>query len=1086
MSTNTRRCHYSTLAAVRRNTSNRAVVTAITALFVFLTLSPSALAQVTGGTVSGTVTDPAQSPIPGAQVIISNVGKGENRTLMTDESGFYSAPNLTPGNYDVTVSANGFTSAIQKNVVMTVGQQLSINIQLKVGDVSEKVEIQAEAPGLATTSSTLSNVVEGRIVRELPLNGRDWTQLATLEPGVHTIEAQSQVAIGNALRANRGNGTQMTIGGNRPQQNVYRLDGIVINDYSGSGPGSVLGTVSGVDAIQEFSVITGNASADYGRTSGGVINAVTRSGQNQVHGSAYEFLRNSALDARNFFDGATVPPFKRNQFGASVGGPIYLPHFGEGGPSIGYKGTNRTFFFFDYEGLRQDLGSTTVNIVPSRAARAGQLAGGKVTVDPKIAPFLALFPLPNAGESGDIGFFSFASQAVTKVNFFTGRLDHKFSEADSLSVNALTDNSQTTGPDGSNFTLIGQTSKRKFVSLEETHIFNSDLLNVARVGFSRSLVNAPIDLGGIDPKATDTSIGFVPGKNVGVIQVTGLTSFNGGVGSEAESDYQYNSYQVYDDILYNRGAHSFKFGAAFERIQSNESNVSNPGGLFAFGSLSAFLTNRPQSFSASLAAANPKIYLRQSVIGAYAQDDFRVRSNFTLNLGVRYEMATVPTEKYGHLSTLANITDTTPKLGSPYFKNPTLLNFSPRVGFSWDPFKDGKTALRGGFGIYDSLPLTYQFTLLAISDAPFFQAGNVTTLSQGTFPTGAYPRLSSNDLRYTYVEQNPKRSYVEQWNLNVQRQLPSKVVLMVGYVGEHGVHQPFRTNDANVVLPTQTAQGLVWPLPRGSGTRVNPAVGTINAIAWLSSNTYHGMNVNVSRQQKGLRLGLSYTWSKSIDNSSSSVSGSNFNNSLIAPSLFFPQLMRGLSDFDVRHNLVVSYLWEIPHPKSAEGAFKWTTDGWQLGGIFRKASGLPFTPVIGGDALGLRSTNPLDWPDRVNTPDCKNPVNPGDPNHYIKTECFVVPQPNNRMGNSGRNIAIGPGLTNFDLSLFKNNHITERVNLQFRAEFFNVLNHANFSVPTRAQATLYNANFAPVSSAGVLSSTSTTSRQIQFALKLIF
>jgi hypothetical protein len=359
-------------------------------------------------------------------------------------------------------------------------------------------------------------------------------------------------------------------------------------------------------------------------------------------------------------------------------------------------------------------------------------------------------------------------------------------------------------------------------------------------------------------------------------------------------------------------------------------------------------------------------------------------------------------------------------------------------------------------------------------------------LAQGSLPTGAYAALTGNDLRYAYVEPNPKRSYVEQWNLNFQRQIPAGIVFQAGYVGQHGLHQPFRTTDANIVLPTVTAQGLVWPTPRASGTRLNTKVGTINALAWLSTNTYNAMNLRVSRDHKGMRLGVSYTWSKSIDTSSSSITGANFNNSIVGPFLFFPQLMRGLSDFDVRHNVVFNYLWEIPQPGAARGFVKTVTGGWQLGGIFRAASGLPFTPTIGGDPLGLRNSATFDFPDRVNSAACRNPVNPGDPLHYLKTECFIVPQPGTRLGNSGRNIAIGPGIRTFDLSLVKNSHLSERVNLQFRTEVFNVLNHTNFSVPDRTSAQVFNQNLQPIASAGRLNGTSTTSRQIQFGLKLLW
>ncbi len=1072
------------------------VTRVIGALLILMALSSASQAQVTGGTISGTVTDEQSAAVAGATITILNVGKGETRTATTSDNGFYTVANLVPGNYDVTVTASGFSTAVQKNLVIEVGQEVRTNVQLKIGGVSANVEIATDPVAINTTSATLSNVVGGQTVRDLPINGRDWTLLAALEPGVHTIEAQSAISTSGNARANRGFGTQMTIAGNRPQQNNYRLDGISINDYSGSGPGNVIGSTLGVDAVQEFSVVTGNASADYGKTSGGVINAVTRSGQNQFHGSGYEFFRNSALDARNFFDGATVPPFKRNQFGFSVGGPVYLPHFGEGGPAIGYKGTNRTFFFFDYEGLRQDLGTTTVLTVPSRAARNGQLASGTITVNALVRPFLNIFPLPNGPETGDTGSFSFSSQAVTKENLYTLRIDHKFSEKDSMNGIYLTDPSEDHSPDNYNFAQIGQTASRKMISLEETHIFKSNLINVARIGYSRSVVAAPITLGAINPLATDRSLGFLAGSPVGSITITGISIFNGGIGAVGETDYHYGSYQAYDDVLLTKGSHTLKFGGAAEYIQSNVFAGGDQLGRYVFGSLKSFLLNQPTSFNAVIPGQTTTIYLRQKVFGGYFQDDYRVRPNLTLNLGLRYEMATVPTEKFGHLTNLVNLTSNPPgpRLGSPYFNNPTLRNFSPRLGFAWDPFKDGKTSIRGGFGIYDTLPLTYQFGLLVVNANPFSQAGSVTspTLSTGSFPTGGFPRLTANTLRYSYVEPNPKRSYVEQWNFSVQRQLPGQIVATVGYIAEHGVHQPFRTNDANIVIPTVAADGsLVWPTPRASGTQLNPNAGVINALFWQASNTYHGMNVNLTRQQKGLRLGLSYTWSKSLDNSSASIAGGTFNNDIQAPFPFFANRFRGLSSFDVRQNLTFNYLWEIPRPRFAkEGPLKRIMEGWQLGGIYHARTGLPFTVTTGGDSLGLKNANAFNLPDRVNTPACADPINRNNPDNFIKLECFVPPSPGTRFGNAGRNQYIGPGLQDFDLSLIKNTKINEQVKLQFRTEIFNVFNHTNFGLPDRTTAQLYsftNSTGAFTSTgARKLNSTSTSSRQIQFALKLSF
>src|SRR5215813_4156121 len=455
--------------------SKRIFANVLGLLFLCLVLSSSVFAQVAGGSISGTVTDASGAVVPNAQVTVLNTATGVMRTLVTNDSGFYNAPNLLPGPYQVKTSASGFATMVER-LELTVGAEAVVNVQLKAGEVTEAVQIGGDVSAIEQASSTLSAAVQGKTIRELPLNGRDWAQLATLEPGVHTIDTQNLNTLGNAGRVNRGWGTNITVAGARPQQNNYLLDGISINDYSGGGPGNTLGANLGVESIQEFSVVSANPSGEYGKTSGGVFNAVTRSGTNGLHGSAYEFIRNSALDARNFFDGPAVPPFRRNQFGVSVGGPIRK---------------DRTFIFGNYEGWRESLSTTILNTVPSRAARAGQLTSGTVTLNAKVIPFLSLFPPPNVSESGDTGQASAVQKAVTDENFYTIRGDNKFSDADSMHGTFLSDSGVSTSPEPLQTLLQANFSRRKLITFEETHIFGPNLVNTARVGYSRVVANAP-------------------------------------------------------------------------------------------------------------------------------------------------------------------------------------------------------------------------------------------------------------------------------------------------------------------------------------------------------------------------------------------------------------------------------------------------------------------------------------------------------------------------------------------------------------------------------------------------------------------
>ena len=708
----------------------RAIWRTIAILAIMLCIPAArAAAQSAGGTILGVVTDPTGAIVAGGTVTITNIGTGVDRVVETNGEGLYVAPNLIAGTYNLTIAATGFTSAQFENIVLTIGERREVDVHLTVGQVTSNVTVSTgDVQDVDLASSAISGVVESHTVVDLPLNGRDWTSLTLLEPGVAQVVTQKALGVGND-RPNRGLGMDITVGGNRPQGNNYRLDGVSVNDYSSGGPGSITGGVMGVDAVQEFSVVTSNAPADYGKTAGGVINAASRTGTNSFHGTAYEFLRNSALDARNFFDTLrnssgqlVVPPFKRNQFGASAGGPdLQGPHFllcrlRGAAPAPGSDG-NR---------------SRCRRPAPERArwwaARCRSIL--------RVAPFLVcngtscLFPLPNDGITTprDTGTFSFVGSQPTTEDFLTARIDHRISDADSLFGTFVFDTAQISNPDAYDIKNNGNQSRRYTVALEESHVFSPTVVNTGRFGFNRNVVIANSTLSAINPAASDLAFSFDPGRPAGIITVgSGVTQFPGGIGAISEYDFHYNSFQGYDNVFWTKNKHSLKLGVSVERIQSNQfTRGSSPNGMFTFGALANFLLDIPSNFNTRLGASLTPRDLRQTVVGAYIQDDYKIRSNLTMNLGLRYEMATVPTETAGQLATLVNLTDATPKIGSPYFSNPTLRNFAPRLGFSWDPFGTGKTTVRGAFGIYDVLPLPYEFELLTLLSAPYTEGGSIT------------------------------------------------------------------------------------------------------------------------------------------------------------------------------------------------------------------------------------------------------------------------------------------------------------------------------------------------------------------------
>jgi carboxypeptidase family protein/TonB-dependent receptor-like protein len=1112
------------------------IVAVVVALSFSLFAAIPIHAQVTGATISGTVTDASGAAIPGAQVSIKNTATGITRDTPTDSDGFYTVPNLPAGNYEVRVSAKGFSTAVQSNITLGVGAQQQLNMAMKVGETSQTVEVTGEAPQVELTSSALTAEVNETTVRELPLNGRDWSSLAVLEPGVIGIRSQLGTT-GSVNRGNRGFGNQLATDGHRPSENTYRINGINVNDYSNGSPGSVEGKQLGVDGIQEFSVVTTNYAAEYGRTSGAVVNAVLKAGTNGFHGDVYWFLRDEGLDAKNFFDTSKViAPFHRNQFGGSAGGPIIK---------------NKTFFFADYEGVRQAKSLTSRDTVPSVAARGGLLCslcaktqqlpnnpsdpnGTTNGVDNVVAKYLPLYPSPDpalgSDATGNFGFVVTNPLQVYTEDYVTARVDHKFSDKDSLDGFYFHDKSPQSTPDAFLLSTTTTLSSRQMVGLEETHIFSPSLVNTFRAGYNRSVGGVGVPGASINAIAGDTTLGVGSGRVAPIIQINGgITLMQGSLGSQARYNHILNSFQYNDDAFLTRGLHSIKFGGFAERLQGHEFTLQRPNGSFVFNDLQSFLTNVPLTLNSigSTAIASP-YGERITFFGGYVQDDWRFRPNLTLNLGVRYEAATLPTEIHNLFSVIQNINGG-PRVSvtHPWQTNPTLKNFAPRVGFAWDPFKNGKTSVRGGFGIFDVLPGTWVGLNQETGSYPFALTLNSGALPPYSFATPAANSIGANQANPTAAtianaqawapDQNPENNYAMNWNFNVQRQITPTLTATVGYVGMHTVHSPFTTDQSNMALPISGTN--MWPVTKG--TIIDPNVGALRPTFWMVSSHYNGVQAQLTkRMSHGLQASASYTYGKCYDDTSSGLIGDPFQNSYTTTMFFLDASRRGLCDFNINNNFVANFIWNVPGPKS--GMLSHIAGGWQTGAILTASSGIPTSPFIGGDPLGLINADAADYPDYV--PGC-DPVNHSwrsnvSGSSYINPSCYTVPVaaasvatdptkclpypappsgatytiPANScqqlFGNAGRNSITGPPSFDLDFSIFKNfavPRISESFNVQFRAELFNVLNHPNFLLPNFNEGNnqVFSGTGAPTPT--VIDNSGTYDpRQIQFGLKVIW
>jgi len=1121
------------------------------ALCLNLFLSTPVAAQVTGATLSGLITDTSGASISNATVSIKNVETGEVRDATSNGDGFYSVPNLLPGSYEVSVSAPGFTKLVQKGITLTVGAEQSLNTSLKPGKVSEVVEVISTPPDVQTSTSAISSTVDSKTVRELPLNGRDWTSLATLEPGVISLPNQATSSF-NANKGNRGFGNQLSDSGHRPNENSYRFNGISINDYTNAAPGGATGLNLGVDAVQEFSVITTGYTAEYGRTSGAIINAITKSGANDVHGTGFFFDRDSIFDARNYFDGPTIAPFRRIQFGGTAGGPIIK---------------NKTFIFASYEGFRQNQSASGSINVPDAAARNYPF------ISPAIVPYLALWPIAPAGSpdtsvNGAPGVQTFNVNVATiaKENDFITRFDHKISNSDSLTASYFFDSGPQSQADPLGNTVHQVFSRRQMGSFEETHIVGPALVNTVRLGLSRAFgkINDPVSG---DAVAKNAALAIAPGAFAPPeIPVPGLTTAYG-LGGFNRFTHAWNSVQAADDAFLTKGTHSIKFGFAFEYMQYNVLEQLSPNGrMNTYGSLLGFLTNLPDQLNALAPGGSHEVGLREKLFAGYIQDDWRARSNVTVNIGLRYEMTTRPTDAntvpgytvngytvapagFQEIISLSNCLSSTTACGpvgvnSPLLRNPTTKDFEPRIGLEWDPFKDGKTAVRAGFGMFDVLPLPYEFGLNTAATAPFQIIGADKTASLGTGAADPNVSFDATKIRNRFIDAYPKRPYVMNWNLNIQRQLASGYTLLLGYIGSRSLHLSAAADDINLVPPTAVpGVGIVFPCnPTGltagntcantlTGTRIDKNWGGGSGIRPVLYNGASSYNAFESQLKKTLNHGVqgqvSYTFGKCRDLSSAPVTGDTFLNSIAVPLLSVKSARIGACDFDIRQVLTGTLMWDLPSMKNSSRLMSMVTGGWELGTIVTATSGSPFTVTTGdgNDPLGTGFNGDFSMDFASLVPGC-NPIHGGV--NYLNTNCFTpptapvslaaataanpygcapnsytnspVPPPSgmqfcsNVLGNTSRNKFYGPGLTTVDFSIFKNTRIpsiSEAFNIQFRAEFFNILNHTNFLAPgflnTFGQNnSVYDFDGSLLATSKSLNQTSTTSRQIQLGLKVIF
>jgi hypothetical protein len=1078
-------------------------------------------AQVSAN-ISGRVEDASGAAVGGATVTIKSVETGLTRTVTTDEEGTYRAVTLPLGLQEVRAEKQGFNAAVRTGINLSVAQEAVVNLRLDVGNVTQEVTVSGDTFLVDTTTASISGLVSERQIKELPLNGRSFDNLITLNPGAINYTYKSPGTV-------TSQGNTFSVAGRRPLENIFLLNGI---EYTGSSqlsntPGGVSGNLLGIDAVREFNVLTGTYSAEYGKRAGAQVTAVTQSGTNQFHGSVFEFLRNSALDARNIFDLSPVPgveskaaPFRRNQFGGSVGGPIKR---------------DRLFFFGNYEGFRHRLVINNVSVVPDQEARQGLLpnpvTGTYTTVAnlrPEMLGFMSLWPAPNGPKvmvpatapgtglvpTGTAYSYNGPKQTINE-DFATVKGDYNPRPTDSLSISYTIDDGDNLSPLAD--PLFGNYIRLRshVASIRETHIFSPRVLNTFSVGFSR----AGFALDSFAFADYPANLSFVSGQGPGGIVIGGGTTTTGaaaitspGPNNAAGAQNRRNLFTFNDSLQISSGMHQITLGGWLQKLQDNENTASRRLGVATFTSLTTFLQGTTSNFQV---VPNPTLLAFRSWFGAwYAEDSMRLRRNLTFRAGIRHEFTNGWNEKFGRAAnyvTDANgILLTEPQIGKSVFtENNAKWLFGPRVALAWDPFGNGRTAVRAGFGVYYTLIDNLSFL---VNSLPPYNGSvtftgplsNFLPITAGVQPPPACgPGVPAPCSTFAPqgIEASAKTPAVNEWNLTVEHQMGSDTAIRVGYVGSFGYHGLLSV-DPNTI-PAQTcasaagcavdatgatrvAQGTQYipllPAPPAPATsaRPNPYLGA--GFFWYTAgnSSYNALQFDVTRRlAQGLQFRGNYTWAKNLDMNSALTIAQAQNQPQMVMDRNNPRRDWGPSALTPTSQATISAHYELPFGKAASGGMSKLTGGWQLNGIGTFLSGFPFTPQIGANRSGDLNTRNPDRPD-VN-PSFTGPVLLKKQSQWFDPAAFSLPTVRT-WGNLGRGTLRGPGLQTIDLSIIKNTAISEQVSVQFRGEFFNALNHTNLGPPNP----IVFSGTAVSPSAGLITTLATDSRRIQLGLKVIF